>query len=39
MKPATLETGYECRVPLFINVGDKIKISTDTGDYINRVNN
>ena len=37
-KPATLETGYECRVPLFINAGDKIKINTETGDYISRVN-
>jgi len=37
MKPATVETGAEVKVPLFINEGDKIKISTDTGDYMERV--
>ena len=37
MKPAVVETGAEVRVPLFINVGDKIKIDTKTGDYLERV--
>jgi elongation factor P len=35
-KPATLETGVVVRVPFFINVGDKIKVNTKTGDYIER---
>lgn len=37
LKPATIETGAEIRVPLFINTGDNIKIDTRTGDYIERV--
>jgi len=37
LKPAKLETGAEIRVPLFINVGDKVKIDTRTGDYMERV--
>lgn len=37
LKAATLETGVEIRVPLFINTGDNIKIDTSTGDYIERV--
>ncbi|MDD3165180.1 MAG: elongation factor P [Oscillospiraceae bacterium] len=37
LKPATLETGAEIRVPLFINVGDKITIDTRTGEYLSRV--
>ncbi len=36
-KPATLETGAVVQVPLFINVGDMIKVDTRTGDYITRV--
>lgn len=36
-KPATLETGYEIQVPLFLNQGDKVKVDTRTGDYISRV--
>ena len=36
-KPATVETGAEVRVPLFINTGDHIKISTTSGDYSERV--
>ena len=36
-KPATLETGYEIQVPLFLNQGDKVKVDTRTGDYICRV--
>jgi len=35
-KPATLETGAVVRVPFFINVGDRIKVNTSTGDYIER---
>lgn len=35
-KPATLETGTEVKVPLFINPGDKIKIDTRTGEYLER---
>lgn len=35
-KPATLETGAEVRVPLFINEGDKIKVETKTGSYMER---
>jgi elongation factor P len=36
-KPATLETGKVIQVPLFVNVGDKLKVDTRTGDYITRV--
>lgn len=36
-KPATLETGVEVQVPLFINDGDKIRVDTATGTYIERV--
>ena len=36
LKPATLETGAEIKVPLFINIGDKIQIDTRTGEYIGR---
>ena len=36
LKPATVETGAEVRVPLFINTGDKIKINTSTGEYMER---
>ena len=35
-KPATLETGAEVRVPLFINEGDRIQIDTRSGEYIGR---
>lgn len=35
-KPATLETGFEIQVPLFVNEGDKLKVDTRTGEYINR---
>ena len=35
-KPAVVETGAEVRVPLFINIGDKIKIDTRTGEYLER---
>ena len=36
LKPATLETGAEVKVPLFINEGDKITIDTRTGEYLGR---
>ena len=36
-KPATLETGAEIRVPIFINEGDTIRIDTRTGEYMERV--
>ena len=36
-KPAKVETGAEVNVPLFINEGDKIKIDTDKGNYMERV--
>ena len=36
-KPATLETGAEIQVPLFINEGDKIKIDTASNSYVQRV--
>jgi elongation factor P len=38
MKPATLETGAEVGVPLFVKEGDKIRIDTRTGEYVERVN-
>ena len=36
-KPATLETGVEIRVPLFINEGDLIQVDTRDGSYLSRV--
>ena len=35
-KPATLETGAVVRVPLFINIGEVLKIDTRTGEYVGR---
>lgn len=35
-KPATLETGATIKVPLFINIGDKLRIDTRTGEYLER---
>ena len=35
-KPATLETGYVVSVPLFLNEGDKVKVNTETGEYMAR---
>jgi elongation factor P len=35
-KPATLETGAEVQVPLFITTGEKVKVDTRTGDYLGR---
>ncbi len=36
LKPATVETGAEVRVPLFIDTGEKIRIDTRTGNYVER---
>ncbi|HOK28864.1 MAG TPA: hypothetical protein PLI21_07550, partial [Methanomassiliicoccaceae archaeon] len=36
MKPAILETGAEIKVPLFINEGDRIRVDTRTGEYMER---
>lgn len=36
-KPATLDNGLATKVPLFINIGDKIKVDTRSGEYIERV--
>ena len=35
-KPAILETGIRVTVPTFVNAGEKIKINTDTGEYVER---
>jgi len=35
-KPATLETGLVVQVPLFIEVGERVKVDTRTGDFISR---
>lgn len=35
-KPATVETGATIKVPLFINIGDKVRVDTRTGDYMER---
>ncbi|MCU1571884.1 MAG: efp [Naasia sp.] len=37
-KPANIETGYQIQVPLFVGVGQKIKVDTRTGEYLGRVN-
>ncbi len=37
-KPATVETGYQIQVPLFLEQGTKVKVDTRTGDYLGRVN-
>ena len=37
-KPATVETGYEIQVPLFVETGTKVKVDTRSGDYLGRVN-
>jgi elongation factor P len=36
-KPATLETGYEIQVPLFLETGTRVKVDTRSGDYLGRV--
>lgn len=35
-KPATLETGAEIKVPIFINEGEMIRVDTRTGEYMER---
>lgn len=37
-KPATIETGYQIQVPLFLETGTKVKVDTRSGDYLGRVN-
>ncbi|WP_062078868.1 elongation factor P [Demequina globuliformis] len=37
-KPATLETGKEIQVPLFLEQGTRVKVNTESGDYLGRVN-
>jgi elongation factor P len=37
-KPATLETGHDIQVPLFLETGTRVKVDTRTGDYLSRVN-
>jgi elongation factor P len=37
-KPVRLETGLEVKVPIFIKEGDKVLVNTDTGEYVERVN-
>jgi len=37
LKPATLETGYTVNVPLFVEIGDKVRIDTRSGEYMERV--
>ncbi len=39
MKPAKLETGATINVPLFVNEGDKLKVDTRTGSYVERIKN
>ena len=36
-KPATLETGLVVQVPLFVNIGDRVKVDTRSGEYLTRV--
>ena len=37
VKPATLETGLVVQVPPFINIGDAVRVNTETGEYLSRV--
>lgn len=37
LKPAIMENGVEIRVPLFVNTGEKVKVDTRTGEYVERV--
>ena len=37
LKPATLETGAQINIPLFVEIGEKIRVNTETGDYMERV--
>src|SRR6476646_9507968 len=36
-KPATVETGLQIQVPLFVTTGEKVKVDTRTGEYVGRV--
>lgn len=36
-KPATIQTGRQIQVPLFLNVGDRVKVDTRNGDYLGRL--
>ncbi|MFW5659408.1 MAG: elongation factor P [Bacteroidota bacterium] len=36
-KPATIDTGGEIKVPLFIDIGDRVKVDTRTGEYVERI--
>jgi elongation factor P len=36
-KPATVETGLQIQVPLFLTTGEKVKVDTRSGDYLGRV--
>ena len=36
-KPATLESGAVVKVPLFVNIGDMLKVDTRSGEYVSRV--
>jgi elongation factor P len=36
-KPAIVSTGYRVQVPLFVSIGDKVRIDTRTGEYLTRV--
>jgi elongation factor P len=36
-KPATLETGLSVQVPFFVNIGDRVRVDTRTGEYLERV--
>ena len=35
-KPATLETGLVVQVPLFVNIGERVKVDTRSGEYLTR---
>jgi elongation factor P len=35
-KPATLESGVQVEVPLFVNEGDRVRVDTRTGEYVSR---
>ncbi|MCL2419533.1 MAG: elongation factor P [Conexibacteraceae bacterium] len=35
-KPATLETGTQINVPLFVNIGDRVRVDTRSGEYVSR---
>lgn len=37
-KTAEIETGHEVQVPLFVKIGDTVRINTETGEYVERVN-